>query len=65
MPRGVPRMESHPREVSKRVVLTSGPDLIEREMAEAIAQGFDVQVLAGEISLKESRKILHPPKGFD
>jgi len=37
----------------KRVVLTSGPDLIEREMAEAIAKGFDVQVLAGQISLKE------------
>ncbi len=37
----------------KRVVLTSGPDPIEREMVAEIAEGFNVQVLAGKISLQE------------
>ena len=37
----------------KKIVLTSGPDQGEQEMASAIAQGLDVQVLAGQITLKE------------
>lgn len=40
-------------ERGKRVVVTSGPDEAEKEMAKEIGKGFDVQVLAGEISLKE------------
>lgn len=37
----------------RRVVLTSGPDPIEREMVSEIAEGFDVLNLSGKISLKE------------
>ncbi len=37
----------------KKIAITSGPDQIERAMAEEIAQGFDVQLMAGQISLKE------------
>ena len=37
----------------KRVVLSCGPDRIEREMAEEISRGLDVLSLGGEISLKE------------
>jgi heptosyltransferase-3 len=37
----------------KKIVITSGPDPAEKEMAQAIGRGFGAQVLAGEISLKE------------
>lgn len=37
----------------KRVVLTSGPDKEEKQMVEAIAEGFDVAVFSGSITLKE------------
>lgn len=40
-------------ERGKRVVLTSGPDPIEKAMVAEIAQGLDVLNLAGELSLKE------------
>lgn len=37
----------------KRVVFTSGPDGVEREMVAEIARGLDVVDLSGKISLKE------------
>lgn len=37
----------------KQVVITSGPDPQEQEMARAIGEGFPVQILAGQISLKQ------------
>lgn len=37
----------------KRVVMTSGPDRLEKEMVHEIARGFDIQILPGEVSLKE------------
>lgn len=37
----------------KKVVLSSGPDRLEREMLEAICRGKDVIHVGGEISLKE------------
>ncbi len=39
--------------MGKRVVLTSGPDKIEIEMVQAIAQGLNVEVFAGKTTLKE------------
>ena len=39
--------------MGKKVVITSGPDAMERAMAGEIGEGFPVQILAGEISLKE------------
>jgi len=37
----------------KRVVLTSGPDSVEKEMAGEIARGMEILNLAGAVSLKE------------
>jgi lipopolysaccharide heptosyltransferase III len=37
----------------KRVILTSGPDPVEMEMAREIAQGLDILNLAGQLTLKE------------
>ena len=37
----------------KKVILTSGPDPIEKEMVQEIASGLDVLNLAGQLSLKE------------
>lgn len=37
----------------KRVVLTSGPDAVEREMVAQVAKGLKVENLAGKLSLKE------------
>ena len=37
----------------KKVVLTSGPDPVEREMSSQIAEGLDVLNLAGQVTLKE------------
>lgn len=44
---------SHLLQRGKKIILTSGPDPIEIEMVEAIAKGFDVEVFAGKITLKE------------
>jgi len=40
-------------EEGRQVVLTSGPDPLEKEMVREIANGLDVRCLAGELSLKE------------
>lgn len=40
-------------EQGKRVVFSSGPDPVEREMVTKIAEGLDVCNLAGKLSLKE------------
>jgi heptosyltransferase III len=37
----------------KRVIVTSGPDPIEKEMASEISQGLDILNLGGQLSLKE------------
>src|SRR4029077_20032048 len=37
----------------KRVIVTSGPDPIEMEMAQEISQGLDILNLGGKVSLKE------------
>jgi heptosyltransferase III len=37
----------------RRVILTSGPDPVEMEMAKEISQGLDILNLAGKITLKE------------
>lgn len=42
----------------KRVVFTSGPDLVEREMVGQIVEGLDVVNLSGQISLKELAAVI-------
>jgi heptosyltransferase-3 len=42
----------------KRVVFTSGPDLVEREMVLQIVEGLDVVNLSGKISLQELAAII-------
>jgi heptosyltransferase-3 len=39
--------------MGKRVVFTTGPDRVEREMVDEIVQGLDVVNLSGKVSLKE------------
>ena len=41
------------QEQGKRIVLTSGPDPIEKNIVQEIGRGLDVAVLGGETSLKE------------
>ncbi len=46
-------------EMGKRVVLTSGPDPIEVAMVNRIAEGLDVEVFAGNITLKELGALIY------